>query len=144
MQPIVEFTNPVRAELFDRLVGAVKTIGRDGLGRNRSYQTTFWYPRGRAPTNVAEETIVELERVLPRLPNCIGMEWWLGRLGYGRTLRFHFDRDLGLQKTTGKVVHPIWSSILYLNAFPSSPIDDRRRAQSACDASGVFPRLRRC
>jgi len=49
------------------------------------------------------------------------MEWWLGRLQYGESLRFHTDRDRSLRKQTGQIVHPLWSSILYLNRFPSSP-----------------------
>ena len=54
-------------------------------------------------------------------PRCIGMEWWLGRLRYGESLPFHTDRDRSLRKQTGEIVHPLWSSILYLNRFPSSP-----------------------
>jgi len=49
------------------------------------------------------------------------MEWWLGRLKYGESLPFHTDRDRSLRKQTGEIVHPLWSSILYLNRFPSSP-----------------------
>jgi hypothetical protein len=49
------------------------------------------------------------------------MEWWLGRIKYGEALPFHTDRDRSLRKETGQIVHPLWSSILYLNRFPSSP-----------------------
>jgi hypothetical protein len=49
------------------------------------------------------------------------MEWWLGRLKYGESLPFHTDRDRSLKKQTGGIAHPLWSSILYLNRFPSSP-----------------------
>jgi hypothetical protein len=49
------------------------------------------------------------------------MEWWLGRLKHGESLPFHTDRDRSLRKQTGQIVHPLWSSILYLNPFPSSP-----------------------
>jgi len=49
------------------------------------------------------------------------LEWWLGRLKHGESLPFHTDRDRSLRKQTGQIVHPLWSSILYLNRFPSSP-----------------------
>jgi hypothetical protein len=49
------------------------------------------------------------------------MEWWLGRLKFGEALPFHTDRDRSLRHETGQIVHPLWSSILYLNRFPSSP-----------------------
>jgi len=55
------------------------------------------------------------------VPECVGTEWWLGRLKFGESLPFHTDRDRSLRKQTGQIVHPLWSSILYLNRFPSSP-----------------------
>ena len=113
------FEQALPDRLFERLVRAVRSLGREGL--KRSYKTTFWFPLGADPTNVVEEAILELLRLVAPGPECIGMEWWLGRLSHGKELGFHFDRDLTLSKMTGQYVHPRQASVLYLNAFPSSP-----------------------
>jgi len=113
------FEEVVPGSLFERLVRAVRAVGDERLKKN--YTTTFWYSIGAEPTNVAEETIVELCRVLNPPASCSGAEWWLGRLGHGERLRYHFDRDMTVQKQTGLFVHPIYASVLYLNSFPSSP-----------------------
>ena len=105
--------------LFERLVRAVRSVGDERLEKN--YTTTFWYPIGAEPTNVAEESIVELCRLVNPPASCSGVEWWLGRLGFGEKLRYHFDRDMTVKKQTGNFVHPLYASILYLNSFPSSP-----------------------
>src|SRR5438477_6812973 len=86
-----------------------------------SYNTTFWFPSGATPTNIVEESISKLYDLVRPGPKCIGMEWWLGRLKFGEALPFHTDRDRSLRHLTGQIVHPLWSSILYLNRFPSSP-----------------------
>src|SRR5262245_50622987 len=91
------------------------------MSGNGSYTTTFWFPCGVKPSNVVEEVLLKLRPLVRPGPKCIGMEWWLGRLKFGQPLSFHFDRDLVLSKRTGETVHPLWSSILYLNRFPSSP-----------------------
>jgi len=102
-----------------RLVRAVREVGSDRLAD--SYRTNFWYPLGARPRNLVEEVIERLRPVVRPGRGCVGVEWWLGRLPYGRSLPLHFDRDMTLEKRTGRVVHPQWSSILYLNRFPSSP-----------------------
>ncbi len=107
--------------LFMRLRDAVLMIGSERMKSNGSYSTTFWYSRGAAPTNLAEEAIEKLIDIVKPGNDCIGTEWWLGRLGNGKKLRFHFDRDLALQKKTGEVVCPINGSVLYLNDYPSTP-----------------------
>src|SRR5262249_51453101 len=73
------------------------------------------------PTNIVEQCVAELCALVQAGPACIGMEWWLGRLKLGESLQFHTDRDRSLRKLTGQISHPLWSSILYLNRFPSSP-----------------------
>ncbi len=113
--------NALPGPLFDRLVDAVRALGSERMKNNGSYTTTFWFPRGVEPTNVAEEAIIELMPQVGPGPECIGTEWWLGRLGYGKELRFHFDRDLALKRKTGQSIHPLFSSVLYLNDFPFSP-----------------------
>ncbi|MFG0261050.1 MAG: hypothetical protein ACF788_01480 [Novipirellula sp. JB048] len=109
------------ASIFDRLAHAVRALGYERMKGNGSYTTTFWFPRGAEPTNVAEEAILALSAQVDPGPQCIGMEWWLGRLGYGKELRLHFDQDLALKRNTDQSIHPILSSVLYLNSFPSSP-----------------------
>jgi hypothetical protein len=113
------FEEVLPGSLFERLVRAVRTIGGERLKRN--YTTTFWFPKGADPANVAEEAVVELLKLVDPPPTCTGMEWWLGRLAYGEKLRFHFDRDMTIRKKTGQYVHPQLASVLYLNSFPSSP-----------------------
>ncbi|MBW2422298.1 MAG: hypothetical protein JRH19_27450 [Deltaproteobacteria bacterium] len=113
------FEGALREELFGRLVRAVRTLGDEQLRRN--YTTTFWLPLEQDPTNVAEEAVLELLELVDPAPHCIGVEWWLGRLARGEKLRFHFDRDMTIRKKTGQYVHPLHGSVLYLNAFPSSP-----------------------
>jgi hypothetical protein len=113
------FEEALPDSLFERLVRAVRSIPREEM--NGSYKRTFWFPFDQEPTHVIEETILELVRMVAPRSECIGMEWWIGRLAYGRKLRFHFDRDLTLQKMTGENVHPFRGSVLYLNSFPSSP-----------------------
>ena len=113
------FEEALSGSLFERLVRAVRSIGDERLKRN--YTTTFWFPRGADPTNVAEEAVVELLKLVDPAPECTGIEWWLGRLGHGEKLRFHFDRDMTLRKQTGQYVHPLEGSVFYLNSFPSSP-----------------------
>lgn len=113
------FEEVLPGSLFERLVRAVRLVGDERLKKN--YTTTFWYPMGAKPTNVAEETIAKLCQLINPPASCSGAEWWLGRLDHGKKLRYHFDRDMTVQKQTGKLVHPIYASILYLNSFPSSP-----------------------
>lgn len=113
------FEEALPGSLFERLARAVRWVGDERLKKN--YTTTFWYSIGAEPTNVVEETIVELCKLVDPPDTCSGTEWWLGRLGYGERLRYHFDRDMTVRKKTGQFVHPIYSSVLYLNSFPSSP-----------------------
>ena len=107
--------------LFRRLVRAVRAVGTEGMEGMGSYSTTFWVSLDAKPTNIVEECVSQLFIFVQPGPLCIGMEWSLGRLKYGESLRFHTDRDRSLRKQTGQIVHPLWSSILYLNRFPSSP-----------------------
>src|SRR5262249_6360541 len=36
-------------------------------------------------------------------------------------LRLHFDRDMTLRKRSGRFLHPLLASVLYINHFPTSP-----------------------
>jgi hypothetical protein len=121
MEKINLFEDALPTELFQRLQQAVRAVGMERMENMGSYSTTFWLPLGAVPTNVVEEAVSHLRTLVEAGPECIGMEWWLGRLKYGESLPFHTDRDRSLRKETGQIVHPLWSSILYLNRFPSSP-----------------------
>jgi len=107
--------------LFGRLHEAVFAIGDEKPNGKDTYSKTFWFNRNATPTNIAEQALVELEKLANPAPSCIGMEWWVGRLKRGKKLSFHFDRDLSLSRTTGESVFPMLSSVFYLNQFESSP-----------------------
>ena len=119
MSELAVHPDALPAPLFERLLRAVREVGDELLPE--SYQTTFWYARGAQPRNLVEEAIVRLSELVAPGPECVGVEWWLGRLPPGKPLPMHYDRDIVLEKQTGKVVSPLCSSILYLNEFPSSP-----------------------
>lgn len=119
MRKVAVHSNSLPVSLFRRLVRAVREVGGERL--KKSYVTNFWFPLDTEPGNLVEEVISRLCLLARPGPRCIGVEWWLGRLACGQPLSLHFDRDMTLQKQTGQVVHPLWSSILYLNRFPSSP-----------------------
>jgi hypothetical protein len=121
MENVNLFEDALPTPLFDRLVNAIEAVGNERMENMASYSTTFWFPFGTKPTNIVEECITKLWDLARPGAQCIGMEWWLGRLKYGEALRFHTDRDRSLRKQTGQIVHPLWSSIFYLNRFPSSP-----------------------
>jgi hypothetical protein len=121
MRKIHLFEDALPKPFFRRLVAAVQAVGMERMEDMGSYSTTFWFARGAKPTNIVEECVSKLLALVRPGPECIGMEWWLGRLKYGESLAFHTDRDRSLRHQTGQIVHPLWSSILYLNRFPSSP-----------------------
>src|SRR5437879_4378303 len=121
MNKINLFADALPKGLFRRLAHAVEAVGTERMEDMGSYNTTFWFPLGAEPSNIAEECVSKLREAVRPGPKCIGVEWWLGRLKYGESLPFHTDRDRSLRKQTGEIVHPLWSSILYLNRFPSSP-----------------------
>ncbi|WP_306144789.1 hypothetical protein [Roseibium sp. MMSF_3412] len=107
--------------LFQKVEDAVRSAFREKVRGKSSYSTTFWYPRGAAPANVAEEAIAVLMEQVALPQDCIGTEWWLGRLGYRKKLNFHFDRDLVRSRETGESIFPLLGSVFYLNDYPSSP-----------------------
>jgi hypothetical protein len=119
MRRIDLYSDVLPVALFRRMARSVREVGTERL--ENSYRTNFWFALDAPPRNVVEEAIVRLCRVVRPGPRCIGAEWWLGRLAYGQSLPMHFDRDMTLEKRTGQVAHPLWSSILYLNRFPTSP-----------------------
>ncbi len=115
------FEDALPRTLHERLLTAVLAVGDEKPQGKSSYSTTFWYPNDRPPGNIAEETVIALRDIAQPPPECIGAEWWLGRLPFGKKLSMHFDRDLSLSRKAGKQVFPVLGSVFYLNDFPSSP-----------------------
>jgi len=133
------FEDALPTSLFDRLVCAVEAVGTERMEEMGSYNTTFWFPLGAGSSNIVEECIAGLWALVQPGSTCVGMEWWLGRLKYGESLSLHTDRDRSLRKQTGQIVHPLWSSILYLNRFPSSPTVILDQVLSADGKSWIPP-----
>jgi|SRR2546423_355173 len=121
MSKINLFEDALPTSLFRRLARAVQSVGIERMQDMGSYSTTFWFPLGAKPANIVEDCLPKLFALVRPGPTCIGMEWWLGRLKRGESLPFHSDRDRSLRKQTGQIVHPLWSSILYLNHFADTP-----------------------
>ncbi len=99
--------------LFRRLVRAVKGLGTERL--RSTYQTSFWFDL-RAAQSLPELAALELRRHIPPGRRVVGVEWWLSRM---RTtdvqVDFHQDRDEKLALRTGRLIHPRWSSVFFLN-----------------------------
>jgi hypothetical protein len=96
--------------LFSRLKTAIARLGETGL--RTTYQTTFWMPRGAAPSCVVEEAIAHLWLA----GRYAGAEWWLSRMRTSNVqVDFHRDRDEKLALAGGPQVHPARSSVLFLN-----------------------------
>src|SRR5258706_6796365 len=119
MRDVALHRNALPHRLFRRLARSVRALGEEQLAE--SYTTNFWFALDALPRNVAEEAILRLCRMARPGRRCIGAERWLGRLRFGESLDLHFHRDMELQEPDGQVLHPLKSSILYLNRFDSSP-----------------------
>lgn len=143
MDKINLFEGALPAALFRRLGRAVRAVGTERMEDMGTYSTTFWLPVGTKPSNVVEDAVTLLYTIVQPGPECIGMEWWLGRLKRGESLPFHTDRDRSLRKETGQIVNPLWSSILYLNRFPSSPTIVLDQVLGADGKSWVPPKAER-
>jgi hypothetical protein len=98
---------------FTRLWRKIRALGKERL--RQTYQTTFWFDLGE-PTNVVEQAILELRPLVPLRRGLAGVEWWLSRM---RTtdvqVDFHHDRDEKLALRGGPLVHPRFTSLLYMN-----------------------------
>lgn len=110
---IRRFEAPLAPPEFRRLHRAVRHLGTERL--RSTYQTTFWFDLTR-PACLPEAAALELKEHLPPGRRVVGVEWWLSRM---RTtdvrVDFHRDRDEKLALRTGKLIHPRWSSVFFLN-----------------------------
>ncbi|HZI04306.1 MAG TPA: hypothetical protein VEZ71_09805 [Archangium sp.] len=99
---------------FSRLWRKVRALGTERL--RQTYQTTFWFELGE-PTNVIEQVILALRPRVPLRRGLAGVEWWLSRM---RTtdvqVDFHQDRDEKLALRGGPLVHPRFTSLLFMNS----------------------------
>ena len=98
--------------LFHRLLQSIEALGETGL--RHTYQRTFWFPRGAAPSCVVEEAIAVLA---PQVDVSVaGYEWWLSRMRTSNVqVDFHRDHDIALAESGGPMRHPLRSSVLFLN-----------------------------
>lgn len=98
---------------FQRLWRRVRALGLERL--RQTYQTTFWFDLGE-PTNVVEEAILALRPRVPVRRGLAGVEWWLSRM-HTTDVRvdFHQDRDEKLALKGGPLVHPRYTSLLFMN-----------------------------
>ena len=135
---------------FRRLDRRLRALGTERL--KRTYQTTFWFDLG-APSCIVEEAILALAPCVPAGPELRGVEWWLSRM-YTTDVRvdFHQDRDEQLALATGQLVHPLISSVLFLNRVRGGALaitedlpeeDSPSLAPSALDFTLVSPRPNR-
>ena len=99
--------------LFRSLQRSVRELGTQGL--RSTYQTTFWFDF-KEPACIPELAALELRKFIPPGKRVAGVEWWLSRM---RTtdvqVDFHQDRDEKLALRTGRLIHPRWSSVFFLN-----------------------------
>jgi hypothetical protein len=101
------------AAQFERLRRAIVALGRER--RRDSYQTTFWFEFGTAPSNLVEAAVVRLAPNV-KVASVIGVEWWLSRMRTSNVkVDFHRDRDNAHFDATGVELMPKVSSLLYLN-----------------------------
>ena len=112
--PLVHLHDQVLPDAdFTRLWRRVRALGRERL--RQTYQTTFWFALGE-PTNLVEEAILALRPQVPLRRGLAGVEWWLSRM---RTtdvrVDFHQDRDEKLALKGGPLVHPRFTSLLFMN-----------------------------
>lgn len=108
------FEDALEVKAFRRLARAVRDLGTERL--RSTYQTTFWFDLKAPPACLSEAAALALKPKLPAGRRIVGVEWWLSRM---RTtdvrVDFHQDRDEKFALRTGKLIHPRWSSVFFLN-----------------------------
>lgn len=107
------FEDALAPEQFRPLARAVKALGTERL--RQTYQTTFWFDLG-TPRCLPEAAALHLRPLVPAGRRIVGVEWWLSRMKTTDVrVDFHQDRDERLALRTGKLIHPRWSSVFFLN-----------------------------
>ena len=100
----------VAPQLFERTLASVRRVGE-----RASYGKAFWFSFGE-PCCWPEALAMALAPRMPDRARLLGVEWWLGRMPTTDVpLEFHHDRDLKLFERSGRLSHPLWSSVFFLN-----------------------------
>lgn len=112
--PLLRFTeDALDRPLFGALARAVRGLAHERL--RSTYQTTFWFDLD-GPRCLVEQAALALRPRVPPGRRVVGVEWWLSRMRTSDVrVDFHRDRDERLAARTGALVHPRWSSVLFLN-----------------------------
>ncbi|MFE8602929.1 hypothetical protein [Archangium violaceum] len=99
---------------FSRLWRKVRALGTERL--RQTYQTTFWFELGE-PTNIVEQVILALRPRVPLRRGLAGVEWWFSRMRTTNVqVDFHQDRDEKLALRGGPLMHPRFTSLLFMNS----------------------------
>lgn len=112
-QPLVRIVDgALPAATFKKLHAAIVALGNERLVAG--YQTTFWFDFDDAPSTLVEHAALALRPLVQS--KATGVEWWLSRMRTSNVkVDFHRDRDNARFDDDGVEVHPIVSSLLYLN-----------------------------
>ncbi|HLM42610.1 MAG TPA: hypothetical protein VK458_02030, partial [Myxococcaceae bacterium] len=99
---------------FALLWRKVRALGTERL--RQTYQTTFWFDLGE-PSNLVEQVILALRPRVPLRRGIVGVEWWFSRMHTTDVqVDFHQDRDEKLALRGGPLVHPRFTSLLFMNS----------------------------
>lgn len=112
-QPLVRIVDgALPAATFKKLHAAIVALGNERLVAG--YQTTFWFDFDDAPSTLVEHAALALRPLVQS--KATGVEWWLSRMRTSNVkVDFHRDRDNARFDDDGVEVHPLVSSLLYLN-----------------------------
>lgn len=112
-QPLVRIVDgALPAATFKKLHAAIVALGNERLVAG--YQTTFWFDFDDAPSTLVEHAALALRPLVKS--KAAGVEWWLSRMRTSNVkVDFHRDRDNARFDDDGVEVHPLVSSLLYLN-----------------------------
>lgn len=110
MRGVRIYRDALPAHFFSQLAEFLRAPSKEQLdGR------TYWFPLGIAPRMLIEEAIHQLRPVARPGSRCVGAEWWVRREPPWSGQVLHFDKDELLLKRDGRVLHPLFASVLYLN-----------------------------
>ena len=112
------------------------------IGRGECDGATQRFRVGDEPRCIAERAVCEVyERVMRKFLQekkieVTGVEYWAQVYTPGAGLAFHFDKDEELLIQTGRIEHPIFSSVLYLHS--SDDDDDDATAVTRTRSLGML------
>ena len=109
---------PALMEKLLKVFAPGATFWKETCYEHRGYYS-FYYPLHRPPSNVVAALIQHLRGCLPPdvAARVVGAEWWVHTRPVGRNLghQMHFDTEETVLNTTGRVAHPVVSSVVYLS-----------------------------